>query len=118
MVVVRTFNGVEYVEHSKTPVDIAATVSHEGKELKFKGPCSVVEMRNSWKYGLELHITVHCSPGQVEQKTANGSPWSRIEIAIPWNMGLQWIREGLASLYLTDNTKGSSKPVTKLHDVL
>ena len=107
MAVVRVFNGVEYVEHSKTPIDVAATVSHNGKELKFKGPCSVVEMRNSWKYGHELHITVHCSPLNVEQKKANGTPWSRIEIAIPYYLGVQWLQKGLDSLY-----EGSGKLVT------
>ena len=107
MAVLRIHNNVHYIEHCKTPVPVMATVAHNGKKLKFKGVCSVVEEKNSWKYGHELHITVHCSPLQVEQKKANGTPWSRIEIAIPYYLGVQWLQKGLDSLY-----EGSGKLVT------
>ena len=83
-----------------------ATVSHNGKKLKFKGVCSVVEEKNSWKYGHELHITVHCNPLSVVESTPHKSEWSRIEIALPFNMGLQWLQRGLDSAH-----EGSGKRI-------
>ena len=116
VVSLRTHNGVLYVEHSKTPIPIAATVSHNGRELKFMGSSSIVEMRNSWKYGHELHVTVHCDPLQVVRQKSNPTKWSRIETAMPFILGRDWLERALNSLLDSGNNLISDK--TKLHQIL
>ena len=114
VVSLREANGVQYVEHSKTPVDVVATYTHRGRKWKMKGPVAVVETRGSWKYGHELHITLHCDPLQVVEKTPNGTPWTRIELALPYNMGVQLLQKGLESV-----SKGDGKILSgsdKLHE--
>ena len=88
MAVVRHHNGVEYVEHAVTPAPVAATFRHNGTKIKVDGPCSVVEMSNSYKYGHELHFTVHWP----------GSPWGRIEIAMPYDSGVQLLKRAVDSI--------------------
>ena len=98
VVSLREHKGVHYLEHSKSPVDVKATFTHETKHYVLTGPIAFVEMRNSWKYGHELHITVHCSPLFVEAKKANPTEWSRIEIALPFNLGVQILSKALESM--------------------
>lgn len=95
----RVHNGVHFLEHSKTPVDVKGTVTHGGKHFILSGPLAVVEIRNSWKYGHELHITVHCSPLFVVAKKANPTEWSRIEIALPFNLGVQTLARALDNIH-------------------
>ena len=113
VVSLREHNGVHYLEHSKTPIDVKATFTHESKHYVLTGPLAVVEMRNSWKYGHELHVTVHCSPLNVRKKAANPTEWSRIEIAIPFNVGVSMLQRSLDSLY-----EGSGEQISMLHEIL
>lgn len=95
---VREHNGVFFLEHAKTPVDAKGTFTHEGKHYVLTGPLAVVEMRNSWKFPDELHITLHTQPMFVVEKLANPTKWSRIELALPFNLGLQLLANALDSL--------------------
>jgi hypothetical protein len=88
---------VKYAELAQTPC--VATVRANGTKLKVDGPCSIVEMDNSYLYGHELHSTVHW-PGM--------GAWDRIEIAIPYEAGVQLLKHAV---------DGLRKPM-KVHDFL
>lgn len=92
------YSGCWFVEHAKTPVDVKATVCYGNRRETFEGPLAVVETVGSWKYGRELHITIHAKDLPKVDVRAHNNNWARIEIAVKFHVGTKLLKQALDSL--------------------
>lgn len=92
------YAGCEFQTLAITPKCVTVTVCFGSKRYTVKGPLSVVKTNGSWKYGDELHFTVHSSDLPKEDLRAFNNGWTRIEIAIEDQSGRQLLKDALESL--------------------
>lgn len=92
------YAGCKFETLAITPKCVTVTVCFGSKRYTVKGPLSVVRTRGSYRYGDELHFTVHSSDVPTEDLRAFNNGWTRIEVAVELKPGLQLLKDALDCL--------------------
>lgn len=84
-------NGAKY-EIVESEKEIEATVCFGDKRIVLQGLLSIEKMSNSYKFGKQIQFVVYGKNIKVESRAINKG-FNRIEIAIPFELGEEMIKE-------------------------